>query len=188
MKKLILLAMTLFITTMASAQMSVQLGYLLNTDHTKDLLGKYSYSYSGIMAAVDYNVKLSGEFGVAPGLGLDFSFNNEEDAKYKELGINVPIDFNYRFALSDAVSLSVFAGPSLYFGLLSKDTAEGKEYNYYDNESRRFNVYLGGGVWCDIKETIRVKAGYKFGLADVNKLDTETERNNILSVSVGYLF
>ena len=33
-------------------------------------------------------------------------------------------------------------------------------YNYYDNDNRQHGLGLGGGLWCDIKETVRVKAGY----------------------------
>ncbi len=189
MKKLFFLAFTLMTSMIvASAQTSVQVGYLLNTQKLKEAGVKSSNSYSGFMAAVDYNLNLTGALSVAPGLGLDYSFDNSDGDRYKELGLFVPVDFNYRFSVSDAVSLSAFAGPTLYYGLLSKDTSTDPAYNYYDTDNRRFELELGGGLWCDIKETIRVKAAYKFGLLNISKIDDMTEKNNCLYLSVGYLF
>ena len=78
-------------TLMANAQMSVQLGYLLNTEKSKVAGVKSSSSYSGFMAAADYNLNLTGALSVAPGLGLSYSFDNSDGAKYKELGLFVPI-------------------------------------------------------------------------------------------------
>ena len=188
MKKLLLLAITLMMTMMANAQMSVQLGYLLNTEKSKVAGVKSSSNYSGFMAAADYNLNLTGALSVAPGLGLSYSFDNSNGAKYKELGLFVPVDFNYRFLASDALSLSVYAGPTIYYGLMSKDTSTDPAYNYYDNDNRRLSLELGGGLWCDIKETVRVKAGYKWGLTNNSKIDGVTEKNNCLYLSVGYLF
>ena len=80
MKKLLLLAITLTMTLMANAQMSVQLGYLLNTEKSKVAGVKSSSSYSGFMAAADYNLNLTGALSVAPGLGLSYSFDNSDGA------------------------------------------------------------------------------------------------------------
>lgn len=188
MKKQLLLAITLMWAMMANAQMSVQVGYLLNTENTKVAGVSSTNTYSGFMVAADYNVNLTGNLFVAPGLGLSYSFDNSDGAKYKEFGMYVPIDFNYRFPVSDALSLSVYAGPSLYYGFLSKDTSTDPAYNYYDTENRRFSVELGGGLWCDIKETVRVKAGYKWGMTNTSKIDGITENNGCMYISVGYLF
>ena len=75
-----------------------------------------------------------------------------------------------QFALSD----------SLYSGYY--------EVRAYTKWHRRLSLELGGGLWCDIKETVRVKAGYKWGLTNNSKIDGVTEKNNCLYLSVGYLF
>ena len=67
MKKIFLLAITVFMAIMANAQISVQAGYLLNTCKTKVSPDKYSNSYNGIMVAADYNLNLTGTLSVAPG-------------------------------------------------------------------------------------------------------------------------
>ena len=184
MKKTLFLAIALMASVMASAQVSVQLGYLLNTQKTKSILGNFSDSYSGIMASVDYNQNLAGNLSVAPGLGVGYSFDNSDGAKYQELGLFAPVDVNYRFRIGNDFSLSVFAGPTFYYGLISKDAF----VDYYDHDIKRFELLVGGGVWADIKETIRLKAGYKFGVTDSSKINGITEKNNCLYLSVGYLF
>lgn len=192
MKKILLLAITVLMAIMANAQISVQSGYLLNTCKTKVSPDKYSNSYNGIMVAADYNLNLTGNLSVAPGLGLDYSFENfNEDGykeKYRELGLLAPVDVNYSFPISDGLSLSVFAGPTFYYGLISKDVAVTPSYNYYSDDNKRFDLFLGGGLWCDINKTIRVKAGYKLGVTNNCKIDGIKERNNFFSLSVGFLF
>lgn len=192
MKKIMLLAIMVMTAIMANAQISVQAGYVLNTCKTKVSPDKYSNSYNGIMVAADYNLKLAGNLSVAPGLGLDYSFENDKGEgykyKYREVGLFAPIDVNYSFPISDAFSLSLFAGPTFYYGLLSKDVAEKPSYNYYSDDNKRFDLFLGGGLWCDINETIRIKAGYKLGVTNNCKIEGIKERNNFFSLSVGFLF
>ena len=193
MKKLLLLVVTLTMTLMANAQVSVQFGYLLNTlkttlkDNNTDI-GKFAGSYRGIMATVDYNIHITDYLGVAPGLGIDYSFNDMDGSKYRELGLIAPIDINYCIPISDALSVSFFAGPTFYYGLISKETGVNPHYDYYKEDNKRFDVSLGGGAWLDILEHIRVKFGYKFGLTNTSRIEGITERNNLLSISVGYVF
>ncbi|MBP5229174.1 MAG: outer membrane beta-barrel protein [Bacteroidales bacterium] len=192
MKKIMLLAIMVMTAIMANAQISVQAGYVLNTCKTKVSPDKNSNSYNGIMVAADYNLNLVGNLSVAPGLGLDYSFENDKGEgykyKYRELGLFAPVDVNYSFPISDAFSLSLFAGPTFYYGLLSKDVAEKPSYNYYSDDNKRFDLFLGGGLWCDINETIRIKAGYKLGVTNNCKIEGIKERNNFFSLSVGFLF
>jgi len=193
MKKVFLLAVSLMITIMANAQASVQVGFLLNTLKTevqadKEVVGKLSGAYKGFMAVADYNVHLTDYLGIAPGLGIDYSFNSAEGSRYKELGLFAPIDVNYCLPINDDISLSLFAGPTFYYGLLSRETAVNPPYDYYKSDNKRFDLSLGGGFWLDIIENIRVKVGYKFGLTNNSKLAGIKERNNCLSISVGYVF
>ncbi|MBR0036618.1 MAG: hypothetical protein IJP70_03135 [Bacteroidales bacterium] len=64
-------------------------------------------------------------------------------------------------AVAMMTTMSVSAQTSVQVGYLLNTQKSKDAYNYYDNDSRRFNLILGGGVWCDIKETVRVKAGHK---------------------------
>lgn len=181
----------MLISVMANAQVSVQVGYEVNTMKSKmsaPIKSETTHHYNGIFAAVDYNLSLVDRLSVAPGIGIDFLFSNNYGLKYRELGLHVPIDFNYRFPINDGFSLSVFAGPTFYYGLSSKDLAETPHYNYFGDESKRFDLSLGGGVWCDIVDRIRFKVGYKFGLTNTSKLSDCTDKDNTFYISVGYLF
>ena len=190
MKKLFVLVITLTTALAAHAQVSVQVGYLSNTLKAENKeVGKLAGTYRGVTAAVDYNVHLTDYLGVAPGLGVDYSFNNNSGLKYQELGLFAPIDVNYCLSQNSSFSLSLFAGPTLYYGIFSRETYDNKTYdNYAENYSKRFDVSLGGGFWLDFNEMIRFKLGYKFGLTNTSKIDGITERNNFLSISVGYVF
>ena len=191
MKKVLLLAVSLMITIMANAQVSVQMGFVLNTlkstvkvENTD--VGRFSGSYRGLMAVVDYNIHLTDYLGVAPGLGIDYSFNNQSGLRDRELGLFAPVDINYCLSMNDSFSLTLFAGPTFYYGLFSKNI--NTNYDYFENESKRFDVSLGGGFWIDVMEHIRVKVGYKFGMLDISKIANITGRSNFLSISVGYVF
>lgn len=189
MKKLLVLAVTLAITLMANAQVSVQLGGMSNIVRAgNNEGGKVSGAYRGVMAAVDYNLHMTDNFGIAPGLGVDYAFSNPAGFRYQEVGLFAPIDFNYGFQMNDNLRLSLFAGPTLYYGLLSQETSVFPPYNYYVSDSKRFDVSLGGGLWLDIVETVRLKFGYKYGLTNTSKIAGITEKNQFLTISAGYIF
>ena len=189
MKKLLILAAALTITLIANAQVSVQLGGMSNiVKAANNEVGKVSGAYRGVMAAVDYNLHLTERLGIAPGLGIDYAFSNPAGFKYQEVGLFAPIDVNYSFQMSDNLSLSLFAGPTLYYGLLSQETSVYPPYDYYAYDSKRFDVSLGGGLWLDFVETIRVKVSYKYGLTNTSKIAGITEKNQFLTLSVGYIF
>ena len=182
MKKSLLLAVALTATIMANAQTSVQLGYLLNTQKTETALGSGTDSYNGLFLSADRTFGLAGDLAVTPGLGLGYSFDSGDD--YRELGLFLPVDFNYRFRLGSDISLSLFAGPTFHFGLIS----EAGSHSYYADDNSRFELLLGGGLWCDIRQTVRLKAGYKLGLINTSKISGITEKNDCLYLSIGYLF
>ena len=188
MKKVFLLAVALMISVMAHAQFSVQVGYQMNSMKTEMGGVRATQYYNGVAAAFDYNIPIVGALSVAPGLGLNFYFTNNYDVKYRELGLFAPIDINFCVSERRDFRLSIFAGPTLYYGLFCKDFSTNPAYSYYDTEDKRFDVSLGGGIWCDISEVFRVKLGYKAGLLNCSKEKGVTEKNNTLTLAIGYLF
>ena len=63
--------------------------------------------------------------------------------------------------------------------------------DYYDEDEGnmgRFDILLGGGIWCDIQDQFRIKVGYKAGMLNTCKTDDCTRKTNVLSVSFGYIF
>lgn len=184
MKKLVLLAIALTVSVMANAQASIQASFLMNTSKNEYV----STNYNGVAITADYNIPLVGNFSVAPGLGLDFFFTNNYGTRYREIGLSLPVDFNIAIPINDGFKLAIFAGPSLYYGLMSKDFATNPPYDYHANDNNRFDMAVGGGIWCDIQESIRVKIGYKFGVINNSKLPGVNEKSNTLMLSIGYIF
>ena len=184
MKKLLVLAIALTVSVMAKAQFSVQAGFLMNTTQTT----LTTTHYNGVELFADYNINLGGNFGIAPGFGLEYNFTNNYGARYREVSLMLPIDLNISFPINNGINLAIFAGPTLHYGLLSKDFATNPAYDYYLNDNKHFDMTLGGGIWCDIREAIRVKIGYKWGVLNSSKIANINERTNTLALSVGYIF
>jgi len=196
MKKLMIMAVALLTAGIASAQITYSIGYI-NTSSKSEVkvLGVSSTSTSqmnGFTISVDDNINLAGDLNVAPGLGMDLSFRKDKGIKYNKFGIYVPVDFNYGFALGSDLKLFIYAGPTLDLGLISsaKD-GDGNKANLYkekEGNMSRFDLLLGGGAWVTFKDQFRFKIGYKAGLLNTCKTDNVTVKNNVLSVSVGYIF
>ncbi len=193
MKKIMLFAAVLLTAGYASAQVSYQLGFIATAEESTTSIGAISTTsknnYSGFMVGADYNINLAGGLNVAPGLEMEFSLDKRTDAlnndiKYKEFDLLVPVDFNYGFDLGQALKLYVFAGPTFDLGLMSKI----EDNDQFDHGKKRFDILLGPGVWVDINDLIRVKAGYKWGMLDLFDNDNTTWKRNRLTLSVGYIF
>ena len=201
MKKLLLMAAALLTVGAARAQITYSLGFI-NTSTTAKyeasvggvkISSTDTDSWNGFTIGLDDNINLSGDFNVAPGIGMDFSMRSDDDVKFKKFGIYVPVDFNYGFALGSDFKLSVYAGPTFDLGIVrnAKDDNDNK-VNYYDEDTAinfsRFDILLGGGVWLTFQDQLRFKVGYKAGMLNTCKTDNYTVKDNVLSISVGYIF
>ena len=190
MKKVFLFAAVMLSACIAKAQTSFQLGYVSSSEKQDLIIGDHNNNYSGFMVGIDDNINLVGDLNVAPGLAMEFSFDEDDDVKYKEFNLMVPVDFNYGFQLGDALKLYLFAGPTIDFGLMAKDDDNSR----YDSDKKimnRFDILLGGGAWVDINDVIRVKAGYKAGMLDLagdDVIGVDSWKRNRFTVSVGYIF
>ena len=144
---------------------------------------------NGFTISVDDNINLAGDLNVAPGVGMDVSFKKDGNLKYKKVGLYVPVDFNYGIALGSDLKLFIFAGPTFDLGILNDyKNGNGDKINNFDNNLKRFDLLLGGGAWLTFQDQLRFKVGYKAGMLNTSKIDNVTVKNNVLSVSVGYIF
>ncbi|MBR4593492.1 MAG: outer membrane beta-barrel protein [Bacteroidaceae bacterium] len=188
MKKLLVLAVALLTVGSISAQITYSIGYL-STSSKAQAKGATSNTetMNGITIGVDDNINLTGDFYVAPGIGIDLSFRKMNGETLKKFGLYVPVDFNYGFNLSSDIKLSVFAGPTFDLGLIYNT----KDYDCYKKEEgnmSRFDILLGGGAWLTFQDQYRLQIGYKAGLLNTSKTDNFTVKNNIFSISLGYIF
>ena len=206
MKKLIFAlfaASLMLIGTEASAQLSINAGYLNSTTKTHN---ENPSNANGAFAGLSFNLPIAGSFAIAPGvyysvisakemgsLGTIFSASG----KFTEHSINVPLYLNYGIDLARDTNIFIYAGPTAQYGIASttKLTASiagvsgsTTENNYDDDDYNRFNVYLGGGLGFEVNN-ILITVGYDYGMLNLIKGDNapKSHRSN-LKIGVGFAF
>lgn len=189
-------AAAMLVAGTASAQLSVNAGYLNSTvkSHTEyTLLGntyKQDTSASmggGFYVGGSYNVDLIGGLGVAPGLYFNYIWQTEEETllgttftdKTSMMDLNIPILINYKLTFGDDFAVFAFAGPTVRIGLAANtkttnsandkvvtDDLYAKEDGETDAQVLK-RFDLGLTVGAGIQySSFRLEAGYNFGLLD----------------------
>ncbi|MBO7111265.1 MAG: outer membrane beta-barrel protein [Bacteroidaceae bacterium] len=193
MKKLLVIVAAILSFSAVNAQVAY-LGFQSVTDKTKGGNTTVSHSSSGFLLGGAMNFEIADALGVQPALEINYAGRTEKnnllgDTKYSSWGVKIPIDVNYGIELAPDFILSVYAGPSIYLGLSNTGKNGNTTYDYYGDTYNRFGLGLGMGAWCDIKEVVRVKAGYDLGLLNrAQDKDNWNYNENAFSISVGYLF
>lgn len=185
MKKIIasvFAAALLLAGTNAFAQMSVAAGWVNATDKVVQTLSLGNTSstditeLNGFYAGVSYNLPLGfvDGLGLAPGAFVQGLFGaDENDHKYTDFSLNVPVNINYGLELASDFKIVAFTGPVLQLGLVKKESyTNGSNTNttdYYagDNPYNRFNVLWGVGAGFEVNEKYQIMVGADFGLLKV---------------------
>lgn len=130
-------AAAMLVAGTASAQLSVNAGYLnstakyhsettvLNTTTNRDTSMTVG---GGFFVGGSYNVELMGGLGVAPGIYFDMLSKKDETkvggvtstTTTTLMDINIPILLNYKLSFGDDFAIFAFAGPDVVFGLSAK--------------------------------------------------------------------
>ena len=208
MKKIfatVLAGALMLLGTNAFAQLSVGGGYINSAETTTWTSGSNSSSnkadLNGFYVGGQYNIKIVGDLGIAPGVYFSGLFGKRTDdlwittgeSKFTELSINVPINVNYSFALGRDFNLFAYAGPVLQYGVSCKGTYtvgnNTNTTNYYDDDHKRnaFNVYLGGGVGIQAG-AIQVILGYDHSLTNMITADNTKIGRSQIKIGAGYAF
>jgi len=188
----------------AFAQISVGAGYLNSTYTTKYGDNKNSTNLNGAYVGAFYNVPLSGNFSVEPGLYVsylgkkmtsDSYFGVSASTTRNEFALNVPINFKYNYAMAPDMAIFAYAGPTVYCGLSAK-TSGAVTYlgtttsNLYEGNMGRFDILLGGGLGFEVSRFV-ITAGYKYGLINrytgSNSANYKVHRGQ-LNLGVAYKF
>lgn len=193
MKKLLVIAAAILSFSAVNAQVAY-LGYQNVTG--KDKIGNTTVSNTsnGFFLGGAMNFEIADALGIQPGLEINYAGRTgknllNDDVKYSSWGVKIPIDVNYGIELAPDFKLSVYAGPSIYVGLSNTSKTGNVTYDLYGDDLNRLGLGLGMGAWCDIKDVIRVKAGYDLGLLNrAQDKDNETYKESAFMISVGYLF
>lgn len=200
MKKILtLVAAVMLFATGAMAQASINVGYM-QPNH------KYaSKALNGVYAGIDYNINLSGDLSVAPGVFYSRSFGTRASsvsvvsasATYTEDYVGVPLNFNYGLDLARDLRISIYAGPTFSYGLSSTAKYDASvagiggstTSDLYANENyKKIDVLVGGGVAFDYAHRFRVAMGYNYGVMDRDATDNGTFKRNYLHMGIGFLF
>lgn len=152
-----------------------------------------NHNLSGFAITFDDNINIAGGLNFAPGASLAYANRKYDSGKGTDFDINVPLLLNYGFDIADGLKLSVFAGPEINFGLVSKWKSDNgnTEIDYYDDDNykaKRLGLGVQFGAWLDINDLIRLRGGYNMGLTNMTGLDNCDFKSNYYYVGVAYIF
>ena len=163
----------------------------------------------GVEFGVIYNQPLVCNLYIEPGLkfyynaysadldALDEYGDYEIGSSYVgKFGLRIPINFGYHFDFTDNLSLAIFTGPELEFGLSAKEhtKAEGLKMseNLYGEDGiyNRVDVNWGIGVGLNINRSFYVGLSGDIGLLNMYKKNDAgaTFHENRVTLSIGYNF
>ncbi|MEM0516740.1 porin family protein [Aequorivita flava] len=179
MKKLIVVALTLFIGTTAFSQ-ELDLGIKAGANFANISDASSLSNKTGFQAGIFAGIKFTENVGIQADLlysqqGAEFDAG-EFDLTY----VNVPVVLKYYLVKG----LNIQAGPQ--FGFIVDDQIKDVLGNIYDAEKSDVSGIVGAGY--DFPFGIRVDARYNFGLSDVSKDLDGKNKNNVFSVALGYSF
>ncbi|WGF92090.1 porin family protein [Aequorivita marisscotiae] len=179
MKKLIVVALTLFIGTTAFSQ-ELDLGIKAGANFANISDASSLSNKTGFQAGIFTGIKFTENVGIQADLlysqqGAEFDAG-EFDLTY----VNVPVVLKYYLVKG----LNIQAGPQ--FGFIVDDQIKDVLGNIYEAEKSDVSGIVGAGY--DFPFGIRVDARYNFGLSDVSKDLDGKNKNNVFSVALGYSF
>lgn len=217
MKKIfsfVAVAAALLVAGNANAQLGLHIGYAPQNYYgttTTTVLGTTVTTHdttnmTGFFVGADYNINLTGDLNVS--LGLQGRYNTSSESSTllgvttkvdeTQVLLDVPILFNYGLSLSDALKLSVFAGPTITYALSgnTKTTVSGTpagildgttENNWYGDNSnlKKLDMAVSFGVAVTFSD-IKIFGGYNMGLLNLTTADNTTYKGSNLFLGIGY--
>jgi hypothetical protein len=186
----VLIVAMVFVTTSASAQFGVKLGYVATQNLIKGGNVNESGMQVGVLAGINYDVPLTGGLSMRPGVNYIYVGANVEDERERDHTLAIPIDLKWAFDLGYEKSLYVTAGPKANIGLLFENNIYGDVYK--GGMYNRFDLQLGLGMGMQTGPLL-LELGFDMGLMNrinkefLNGADASLSRNQLV-LSVGYHF
>lgn len=182
MKKLIVVALTLFIGTTAFSQ-SLDLGV------------KAGANFASISDVTGLKNKTGFQAGIFAGIGFTEKVGIQADLLYSQQGgefkggdfdltyVNLPIVLKYYLIQG----LNLQAGPQ--FGFIVDDKITRVLGNVSEKiKTKDFDLSGVVGAGYDFPFGVRLDARYNFGLTDVTSEEGFKGKNNVFSLALGYSF
>lgn len=204
MKKLLLVSLTLLLAVSTFGQMKFGAKAGLNlANMSTDASGVSPKMIVGFNIGGILELSLSDNIAIQPGIfysakgsksDLDFGFMTGTGTA-KLSYIEVPINVLYKLGSGD-MKFVPFIGPYLGYGIGGKIKMEA------GGQSQEEDVKFGSGDTDDFKAldlglnvgigvemgNLLISAQYGLGLANINPTSDNTVKNNVIGISVGYLF
>lgn len=185
MKKLfVTLFATVAVAVAAMAQPSIGAGFLMPMNQ-----GLSENNLSGFYAGLNYNVRLAGPVGIAPGVYFNYATKSENSVDYKQMGIAVPVMLNVGLQVGDSFVIRPYAGPTVHYGFKDESAIGSVTGNMYDIDGyEKLNVQVGGGIAFEFDNMVRFDVGYDYGLYKIYELAGSKLTRNQLHAGVAYIF
>ena len=103
--------------------------------------------------------------------------------------LEIPLNFAYKFSISETSNFFVQAGPYLGYALSGKEKSDGEttDIEFGDGGMKRFDFGIGIGAGLELGP-ITPSLSYQFGLANLSDDSEVTIKNKVLQFSVAYMF
>lgn len=207
----ILVVLLIAVCSMNAQVYRIQLGY----NNPVRLGNNFSRTFfNGIQLGGTAEYDLKNDFSLLTGVLYNFVYSDKlqkypssTSVKYVSYGhfLDIPLHVTYTYPFSKTLKAFGYAGPNINIGLFQNmnitSTLTYAPSSPYYVLPRSFNVYgsdpvyqlnrvnlqvgLGGGIqW----KKYQLKAGYDFGINNLNKLDTGNMNQNGWHVTIGYSF
>ena len=198
-------ASLMLIGTKASAQFSLGAGYANSVQKLSVSGIDKTASMNGVYVGLDYNVAISENFGIAPGIYYEFSSGLANDlislpnlggllkGRLDEHFIDVPVNFNFSIPFNGNRAF-IYAGPTFSYGVASSVKADasilginikGDVLDLFEKDLfTNFDILVGGGIGFDFNDMVRFTVGYNMGMLNRLDLDSTTSaegEGNIIS-------
>ncbi len=192
-------AVMLCIGTSAFAQSGLGIGFLnvSQLSRVSENSDPVSVGFNGFYIGLGHTAALAYGLTFTPGVYYEFLTSTDELAGIKteinEHYVSVPLDLGIGFDVA-SFRLGFYAGPTVRVGIASNSKVNlpggpTKTSRYGDGfDYSRLDLLVGGGVFFDLNNGIRLNAGFDCGLLDRDGSDLVSVRNNRLSIGAAYLF
>lgn len=200
-------AAVLLVAGKASAQLSVNGGFLTNSISNSYKIGDKTIDTvmnggAGAYLGLSYNIAFTEHWGVEPGVYVNYVGNNEKKGiatiTTDMIDLNVPVLFNYRIDFTDYFGIIGFVGPNFRYGLSANSTTKYSDstpqvkYDLYTKSAgasqlNRFDIGLMFGVGVHFNQ-FQIRAGYNLGLVDRNPEKDITAHYHNIFAGIGYAF
>jgi hypothetical protein len=207
----LLIALLAVVCTLNAQIYRLEIGYA-NSDRSGTNFSSTKFDGIKLGGTVEYNLK--NNFSLLSGILYNFLYSNKlqgypnsTTVTYTTTGhfLDIPLRLVYTYPISKSLKIFGFAGPNLNIGLYQNMKVNSTQtylpsnpyyilpgtFDLYNNsgslQMNRLNLQIGLGAGVQWKK-YQLKAGYDFGINNLNKLNSGNLNQKGWYISVAYEF